>query len=129
MIDLEQPNLLRLYNIDEEIRDALKSAVIRIQPHLEQISDANDYSEFRWKDPVWNHVASMISLLFNLCGFEIESVPCLVILSWIDLGYSNTKPRLIQDKWLPGSTLMDGLVACKEFLVYCIIVILLFNTF
>ena len=65
MIDLEQPNLLRLYNIDEEIRDALKSAVIRIQPHLEQISDANDYSEFRWKDPVWNHVASMISLLFN----------------------------------------------------------------
>ena len=77
MIDLEQPNLLRLYNIDEEIRDALKSAVIRIQPHLEQISDANDYSEFRWKDPVWNHVASMISLLFNLCSFEIESVGSL----------------------------------------------------
>ena len=65
MIDLEQPNLLRLYNIDEEIRDALKSAVIRIQPHLEQISDAHDYSEFRWKDPVWNHVASKLKFLIH----------------------------------------------------------------
>ena len=72
MIDLEQPNLLRLYNIDEEIRDALKSAVIRIQPHLEQISDANDYSEFRWKDPVWNHVASKLKL--PILGVKIRNM-------------------------------------------------------
>ena len=77
MIDLEQPNILRLFNVDEDIRDALKTSVIRIQPHLEQIrwdisghyvsvlptlvwnhfscSDTNDYSEFRWKNPIWNH--------------------------------------------------------------------------
>ena len=46
---------MRLFNIDESVRDVLKTTVIRIHPHLEQISDAPDYTEFRWTNPVWNH--------------------------------------------------------------------------
>jgi hypothetical protein len=53
MVDLEQPNLLRLHNIDEPLRLAIKSSLIKYQPHLEQISEANDFTEFRWTKPVW----------------------------------------------------------------------------
>jgi len=55
MIDLEQPNKMRLFNMDESIRDALKSAVVKTQPHLEQISECEEFTEFKWNRPVWNH--------------------------------------------------------------------------
>ena len=55
MIDLEQPNKMRLFNMDESIRDALKSVVVKTQPHLEQISECEEFTEFKWNRPVWNH--------------------------------------------------------------------------
>lgn len=55
MIDLEQPNIMRMFNIEETIRDSIKAVIVKTQPHLEQISDAQEFSEFKWKYPVWNH--------------------------------------------------------------------------
>ena len=63
MIDLEQPNKMRLFNMDESIRDALKSAVVKTQPHLEQISECEEFTEFKWNRPVWNHTLGGFQLL------------------------------------------------------------------
>ena len=55
MIDLEQPNTLRLFNMEDSLKETLKKTLIKCQPHLEHISDAQDFTEFIWKDPVWCH--------------------------------------------------------------------------
>ena len=60
MIDLEQPNIMRLFNIEESIRDAIKSIVTKTQPHIEKISDAPDFTEFSWTGSVWNHMLGEI---------------------------------------------------------------------
>ena len=56
MMDLEQPNTLRLFNMEDSLKEALKKTLSKCQPHLEHISDAQDFTEFRWKYPVWSHL-------------------------------------------------------------------------
>ncbi len=56
MIELEQPNKMRLFNIEESIRDSIKACVVKTQPHLEHINESQDFTEFKWTSPVWNHV-------------------------------------------------------------------------
>ena len=55
MIDLEQPNKMRLFNVEESIKDALKTVVIKTQPHLAHITESEEFTEFKWNCPVWNH--------------------------------------------------------------------------
>lgn len=55
MIDLEQPNLMRLFNVEDSIRECLKACVNKTQPHLEQISESGECTVFKWKHPVWLH--------------------------------------------------------------------------
>ena len=56
MMDLEQANTLRLFNMEDSLKEALKKTLSKCQPHLEHISDAQDFTEFRWKYPVWSHL-------------------------------------------------------------------------
>ena len=55
MIDLEQPNILRLFNMEDSLKETLKNTLKKCQPHLEHISESQDFTEFIWKHPVWTH--------------------------------------------------------------------------
>ena len=55
MIALEQPNKMRLFNVEESIKDALKTVVIKTQPHLAHLTESEEFTEFKWDCPVWNH--------------------------------------------------------------------------
>ena len=55
MVDLEQPNILRLFNMEDSLKETLKKTLSKCQPHMEHISDAQEFTEFRWRDPVWCH--------------------------------------------------------------------------
>ena len=71
MMDLEQPNILRLFNMEDGLKEALKKTLSQCQPHLEHISDAPDFTELGWKHPVWSHTlpdsASKEILLVKEC--------------------------------------------------------------